>query len=80
MQENTVVAVLSVIPLAVGVVLIVMRTKIAAMNAQAQQSFFGKDGKTRAKRSTPTVIMFVGFVALAIGAFALIAAISGAQF
>lgn len=80
MHENTVVAVLSIIPLALGTILIVMRTKIAAMNAQAQRSFFGKSGDTRSQRSTPTAIMFVGFVAIAIGAFALIAALSGAQF
>ena len=80
MQANTVVAVLSIIPLALGIVLIVMRTKVSAMNAHAQRSFFGKGGETRAQRSTPTAIMFVGFVAIAIGAFALIAALSGAQF
>ncbi len=80
MQENTVVAALSIIPLALGIVLILMRTKIAARTAQARRSFYGKDGDARAQRSTPGAVMFVGFGALAIGAFALIAALSGAQF
>lgn len=80
MQENTIVAILSIIPLALGVVFIVMRVRIAALQANAQRSFLGEDGKKLATRSTPNRILFVGVGFLVIGAAALVLALSGAQF
>jgi hypothetical protein len=61
--------------LAIGVVLIVCRTKLARINADTLRSFWGGRGESAARRSTPTQAAVAGSVFIAFSVFLIVRAV-----
>lgn len=64
------------IAIVVGIVLIVFRKSIAAINARVQREAMGKVGEQVASSSTPLWVAVPGIVFIAIGVFAIFFAFS----